>query len=116
MKIVAIENKRDAVFPVEHPGHKKLSIVEFPVKNEPPIELAYWSIAMTKRNLTLGTLTLSGLLALSGCSGMSHQQKDTAVGAGVGGVAGAVLSGGSVLGTGVGAVVGGVVGNEVGKK
>jgi osmotically inducible lipoprotein OsmB len=55
------------------------------------------------------------VLTLGACSGMSTQQKNTAVGAGVGAAAGAVLSGGSVIGTGVGAAVGGVIGNEVGK-
>lgn len=55
----------------------------------------------------------------SGCStwdSMSKQQKSTAIGAGVGGVAGAAASNGSVLGTVGGAAVGGVIGNEVGKR
>ncbi len=51
---------------------------------------------------------------LGGCSGMTTQDRDTAIGAGVGGVAGNVLGGG-LLGTAAGAVVGGVVGHEVGK-
>lgn len=55
-------------------------------------------------------------LALGGCSGMTHQEKSTAVGAVVGGVAGSAVSGGSTLGTVGGAVVGGVVGHEVGKR
>ncbi|HXE19492.1 MAG TPA: glycine zipper 2TM domain-containing protein [Castellaniella sp.] len=55
------------------------------------------------------------LLSLSACGGMSHQQKSTVVGAGVGAVGGAVLTGGSALGTVGGAAVGGVVGHEVGK-
>jgi osmotically inducible lipoprotein OsmB len=71
---------------------------------------------MTNWNFTVAALATSSLLALGGCSGMSHQEKDTAVGAGVGAAAGAIVTGGSVLGTGVGAVVGGVVGNEAGKK
>jgi osmotically inducible lipoprotein OsmB len=60
---------------------------------------------------------LSVLLAanVSGCSGLTKQQKSTAIGAGVGGIAGSAVSGGSTLGTVGGAVVGGVVGNEVGK-
>ena len=66
-------------------------------------------------NITATSLACGGLLALTACSGMSHQEKDTAVGAGVGAAAGAVMGGG-VVGTGVGAVVGGVIGNEVGKK
>lgn len=55
------------------------------------------------------------LIGLSGCGGMSTQDKDTAIGAGVGAVGGAVLTGGSTLGTVGGAVVGGVIGNQVGK-
>ncbi|PLP97966.1 glycine zipper 2TM domain-containing protein [Cupriavidus pauculus] len=55
------------------------------------------------------------LLGMAACSGMSRRDTDTVVGAGVGGVAGAVLTGGSALGTVGGAAVGGVVGNQVGK-
>lgn len=55
------------------------------------------------------------LLVLSGCAGMSSQDKNTAVGAGVGAVGGAVLTGGSAVGTVGGAVVGGVIGHEVSK-
>lgn len=50
---------------------------------------------------------------LAGCSNMSTREKNTAVGAAVGGVAGAVLTGGSSMGTVGGAVVGGVIGNQV---
>ena len=55
------------------------------------------------------------VLGLGGCSGMSSRDKSTAIGAGVGGVAGAVLTNGGVLGTVGGAAVGGVIGNQVGK-
>jgi osmotically inducible lipoprotein OsmB len=55
------------------------------------------------------------LPALTGCGGMSTRGEDTAVGAGVGAVGGAVLTGGSALGTVGGAAVGGVIGNQVGK-
>ena len=60
---------------------------------------------------------LIALLAagLTGCADMSHRDKDTAVGAVVGGVAGAALTGGSAVGTVGGAAVGGVVGHEVGE-
>jgi osmotically inducible lipoprotein OsmB len=54
-------------------------------------------------------------IGLVGCSGMSTRDKSTAIGAGVGGVAGAVLTGGGVLGTVGGAAVGGVIGNQIGK-
>ena len=57
----------------------------------------------------------SALVLLTACSGMTTQQRDTAIGAGVGAVGGAVLTGGSALGTVGGAVVGGVIGHEVGK-
>ncbi len=55
------------------------------------------------------------LFGLGGCAGMSNQDKNTAIGAGVGGVAGAVLTGGSAVGTVGGAAVGGLIGNQVGK-
>jgi len=56
------------------------------------------------------------LAALTGCSGMTTQDRNTAIGAGVGGVAGAALTGGSALGTVGGAAVGGVIGHEVSPK
>ena len=55
------------------------------------------------------------VLGLSGCGNMSSRDKSTAIGAGVGAVGGAVLTGGSALGTVGGAAVGGIVGNQVGK-
>jgi len=55
------------------------------------------------------------LAGLAGCSGMTQQEKNTAIGAGVGGVAGSALTGGSALGTVGGAAVGGVIGHEVTK-
>jgi len=55
------------------------------------------------------------LLGLGGCAGMSSQDQNTVIGAGVGAVGGAVLTGGSALGTVGGAAVGGVIGHEVSK-
>lgn len=60
---------------------------------------------------TLATAALS----LTGCAGMSNQDRNTAVGAGVGAVAGSVLTGGSAVGTVGGAAVGGVIGNQATK-
>lgn len=57
-------------------------------------------------------------IAATGCSswdGMSHRQKSTVTGAGIGGVAGAVITNGGVLGTVGGAAIGGVIGDQVGK-
>ena len=60
-------------------------------------------------------LLLVGALGLGACSNMSQRDKNTAIGAGVGAVGGAVLTGGSALGTVGGAAVGGVIGNQVSK-
>ena len=68
----------------------------------------------TMQKGVVSAIAAAVLIGLSGCSGMTTQDKDTAIGAGVGGVAGSVLGGG-LLGTAAGAVVGGVVGHEVGK-
>ncbi len=63
---------------------------------------------------TVGAVAAALLIVLGGCAGMSTQDRDTAIGAGIGGVAGNALGGG-LLGTAAGAVVGGVVGHEVGR-
>lgn len=61
-------------------------------------------------------LTIAGaVMGLTACSGMSTQDRNTAIGAGVGAVAGSALSGGSALGTVGGAAVGGVIGNQTSK-
>ena len=65
--------------------------------------------------VTLGALAAATLVGLAGCAGMSAQEQNTAIGAGVGAVGGAVLTGGSAVGTVGGAVVGGVIGHEVSK-
>lgn len=65
--------------------------------------------------LTIGSIIAAMLLGLTGCSGMSTQDKNTAIGAGVGAVGGAVLTGGSAVGTVGGAAVGGVIGHETSK-
>ena len=53
------------------------------------------------------------LATLAGCAGMTTQEKNTAIGAAVGGVAGSVLSNGSGIGTAGGAAVGGLIGNQI---
>jgi osmotically inducible lipoprotein OsmB len=69
----------------------------------------------TIQKFSLGAVAAVMLLGIAGCSGMSAQDKSTAIGAGVGAVGGAVLTGGSAVGTVGGAAVGGVIGHEVGK-
>lgn len=65
------------------------------------------------------TLALCALVAaMTGCStwdSMSSRQKSAVTGAGVGGVAGAVITNGGILGTVGGAAIGGVVGDQIGK-
>jgi osmotically inducible lipoprotein OsmB len=70
----------------------------------------------TMHKTTFGVLTLAAALALGGCSNMSARDRNTAIGAGVGAVGGAALTGGSALGTVGGAAVGGVIGNQVDPK
>jgi osmotically inducible lipoprotein OsmB len=65
---------------------------------------------------TLNVLAAAVLfVVLSGCSGMTEQQRGTATGAVIGGMAGNILGGGGGLETAAGAVAGGVVGHEVTK-
>ena len=68
----------------------------------------------TVREYTVSAVTAAFLIALGGCAGMSAQEKGTATGAVIGGVAGNVVGGG-LLGTAAGAAVGGVIGHEVTK-
>lgn len=64
---------------------------------------------------SFGAMAAVTLTVLTGCAGMTEQEKGIATGAVIGGVAGNVLCGGLAC-TGVGAAVGGVIGNEVTKK
>lgn len=67
------------------------------------------------KNIVSGVATAAMLLVLGGCAGMSQRDESTAIGAGVGAVGGAILTGGSAVGTVGGAAVGGLIGNQVGK-
>lgn len=71
---------------------------------------------MKNAKTVVGAVVLMGAMALGGCSGMSQRDKNTAIGAGIGAVGGAALTGGSALGTVGGAAVGGVIGNQVDPK
>ena len=68
------------------------------------------------KSIAVATVSIAFVLGLGGCADMTHQQRDTAIGAGAGAIGGAVLTGGSPLGTAAGAAVGGVIGHEVGKR
>jgi osmotically inducible lipoprotein OsmB len=69
---------------------------------------------------TLSKISLAMMLAVSmaGCSSwdhMSRRSKTMVGGAAAGGLAGAVITGGGVLGTVGGAAIGGVIGDQIGK-
>lgn len=68
----------------------------------------------TTRKYSISAIAAAILITLGGCAGMTQQEKGTATGAAIGGVAGNVLGGG-LLGTAAGAAVGGVIGHEVTK-
>ena len=71
---------------------------------------------MKKLNtIAAGSLALAMLLGASACSNMSTRDRNTAMGAGIGAVGGAVLTGGSSAGTVGGAAIGGLIGNQVSK-
>ena len=73
--------------------------------------------------MKVGTLSKIGVAlviaaSVAGCSswdGMSHRQKSTVGGAAAGGLAGAVITNGGILGTVGGAALGGLIGDQVGK-
>jgi osmotically inducible lipoprotein OsmB len=60
---------------------------------------------------SISVVAAAMLLILSGCASMSQQDKNTAMGAGAGGVAGGVLTGGSTIGILGGAAAGGFLGH-----
>ena len=70
----------------------------------------------TMRRFAVNTVIVAVLLGLVACSGMSRRDENTAIGAGIGAVGGAVLTGGSAIGTVGGAAVGGVIGNQIGNR
>jgi len=55
-------------------------------------------------------------MSITACSNMSKRDKNTAIGAGIGAVGGAILTEGSGLGTVGGAAIGGLIGHQVDKK
>ncbi len=70
---------------------------------------------MNIKRVSAVTLSAVLLLAVAGCSNMSKRDRNTAIGAGVGAVGGAILTDGSALGTVGGAAIGGLIGHQVKK-
>ena len=70
----------------------------------------------TNRQFGLRTFaTVLTVIGVNACAGMTAQERNTAIGAGVGAIGGAVITGGSTGGTIGGAAVGGVIGHEMKK-
>ena len=65
-------------------------------------------------SLAISSLVLA-MVTLSGCADMTKREKNTAVGAAIGGLAGNIIGGGSLLGTAAGAAAGGVIGHQASK-
>ncbi|MEI7256382.1 osmotically-inducible lipoprotein OsmB [Dickeya dadantii] len=64
------------------------------------------------KKFTTAVLAMVIVSTLAGCAGMNKRQRNTAIGAGIGALGGAVLTNGSALGTVGGAAVGGVIGHQ----
>lgn len=64
------------------------------------------------KSVVTGLALVLAVLA-SGCANLSTHDRNTITGAGVGAVAGAILTGGSSVGTVGGAAIGGYIGNQV---
>lgn len=60
---------------------------------------------------SISAFAIAILLGLGGCSNLSEKEQNTAIGAGAGGVAGGLLTGGSTLGILGGAAAGGFAGH-----
>ncbi len=65
--------------------------------------------------LAQSAMVIVMLLSAASCSSMSRQDKNTAIGAGIGAVGGSILTGGGTVGTLGGAAVGGIIGHEMKK-
>lgn len=70
---------------------------------------------MNIKRVSAVTIAAVVLLTVTGCSNMSKRDRNTAIGAGVGAVGGAILTDGSALGTVGGAAIGGLIGHQVKK-
>ncbi|AOK30138.1 hypothetical protein WS67_06000 [Burkholderia singularis] len=66
------------------------------------------------RRIGVCAMLIATVAGLSACDTMTTQQRNAAIGAGIGGVAGAAL-GGNALSTVGGAAAGGLIGSQVGK-
>lgn len=70
----------------------------------------------SKKHTLLMLISVISLMSITACSNMSKRDKNTAIGASIGAVGGAILTEGSGLGTVGGGAIGGLIGHQVGKK
>jgi osmotically inducible lipoprotein OsmB len=73
-----------------------------------------YNLSVIQRNAA-SVIAISMLFYLTGCAGMSEQEKSTAIGVGAGAIGGSILTGGSAAGAIGGAAIGGVIGHEIKK-
>lgn len=69
----------------------------------------------TTSKTVFASFALVAVVLTTGCANLSTHDRNTITGAGVGAVAGAILTGGSSVGTVGGAAVGGYIGSQVHK-
>lgn len=74
---------------------------------------AYRSFMKPSNYFIRWSVAVAVFTVLSGCAGMSTRDRHTIAGAGIGALAGSVLTGGSSIGTVGGAAVGGVIGSGI---
>ncbi|AUX72819.1 osmotically-inducible lipoprotein OsmB [Erwinia pyrifoliae] len=70
-------------------------------------------MSVTAKRIVAAMLAATLVISLNACSNWSKRDRNTAIGAGAGAVAGSVLSNGSGWGTLGGAAVGGIIGHQV---
>ena len=70
---------------------------------------------MFRKNVTKTVLACVCVVTLGACSSMTTREKDTAIGATVGGAAGALITN-SPLGTAAGAAAGAAIGHELSRQ
>lgn len=69
---------------------------------------------LVRKAIFISTTIILGLSQLSACDSLNTRQRNTTIGAGVGGIAGAAL-GGNMLSTIGGTAAGGLIGNQIQK-
>jgi osmotically inducible lipoprotein OsmB len=80
----------------------------------PPQLLTGEKTMIYRHRILVSAMLVALCSSLGACAGMSPRAQNTAIGAGIGGATGSVLTGGRPLGTVGGAAIGAVIGSESG--